>query len=147
MKENPLVVKVMEDLVNAGLKQKYEHYGVYCIKVDGIVVYIGKSRNMLRRVAEHMVDISYRTNKNMYNVLRQLQLTHHLSFDVMQRTKQGDDNEMGFAEAHLIHRYQPCLNIQYPDLLDYHKYRCVGQGKKITAEQVEKILDEKNQLT
>ena len=34
-----------------GLALKYEHPGIYCIKLDGQIVYIGKSENMLVRVA------------------------------------------------------------------------------------------------
>lgn len=34
-----------------GLAPKYEHAGIYCIKVDSQIVYIGKSHNMLKRIA------------------------------------------------------------------------------------------------
>ena len=34
-----------------GLAEKYEFAGIYCIKIDGRIVYIGKSGNMLRRIA------------------------------------------------------------------------------------------------
>ena len=34
-----------------GFGCKYEHPGIYCIKVDDKIVYIGKSLNMLKRVA------------------------------------------------------------------------------------------------
>ena len=38
-------------LKSKGLAAKYEHAGIYCIKIDGKIVYIGKSANMLRRIA------------------------------------------------------------------------------------------------
>ena len=38
-------------LKQKGLAAKYEHAGIYCIKIDGKIVYIGKSGNMLRRIA------------------------------------------------------------------------------------------------
>ena len=38
-------------LKSKGLAAKYEHAGIYCIKIDDDIVYIGKSTNMLRRVA------------------------------------------------------------------------------------------------
>lgn len=38
-------------LKRKGLAAKYEHAGIYCIKIDGEIVYIGKSGNMLRRIA------------------------------------------------------------------------------------------------
>ena len=40
-----------------GYADKYDHAGIYCIKIDNIIVYIGKSTNMLRRVAEHYAAI------------------------------------------------------------------------------------------
>jgi hypothetical protein len=38
-------------LKKAGYADKYEHAGIYCIKIDHAIVYIGKSYNMLKRVA------------------------------------------------------------------------------------------------
>lgn len=38
-------------LKRRGLAAKYEFAGIYCIKVDDKIVYIGKSGNMLRRIA------------------------------------------------------------------------------------------------
>ena len=38
-------------LKRKGLADKYEFAGIYCIKIDDDIVYIGKSHNMLRRVA------------------------------------------------------------------------------------------------
>ena len=44
-------------LKRKGLAEKYEHSGVYCIKIDNQIVYIGKSHNMLKRVAQHYAGI------------------------------------------------------------------------------------------
>ena len=41
-----------------GLAPKYEHPGIYCIKLNERVVYIGKSQNMLERIAAHYVGIN-----------------------------------------------------------------------------------------
>lgn len=38
-------------LKRKGYASKYERAGIYCIKIDEKIVYIGKSTNMLRRVA------------------------------------------------------------------------------------------------
>ena len=38
-------------LKRKGYAYKYEHAGIYCIKIDDTIVYIGKSSNMLKRVA------------------------------------------------------------------------------------------------
>ena len=44
-------------LKRKGLAAKYEFAGIYCIKVDDTIVYIGKSYNMLKRVTEHYAAI------------------------------------------------------------------------------------------
>ena len=40
-----------------GLSPKYERPGIYCIKLNDQIVYIGKSHNMLERIAAHYVGI------------------------------------------------------------------------------------------
>ena len=51
-----------------GLADKYEHPGIYCIKIDNQIVYIGKSRNMLVRIAEHYVGIKQGSERK-YRIL------------------------------------------------------------------------------
>ena len=51
-----------------GLAPKYEHPGIYCIKMNDKIVYIGKSRNMLERVAAHYVGIRCGTERK-YRIL------------------------------------------------------------------------------
>lgn len=131
-------------IVAAGAKEKYDCYGIYCIKVDNKIVYVGKSRNMLKRVAQHMAEIDYNEDKNMYRVLRELRSSHSLSFDVLCETTDGNDDEMGYAEAYAIKHHQPCLNIQFPHLDDYHKYDYRRLAKHITAKEVEEILVNKD---
>ena len=41
-----------------GLSPKYECPGIYCIKLNERVVYIGKSMNMLERIASHYVGVN-----------------------------------------------------------------------------------------
>ena len=38
-------------LKRKGLDVKYEHAGIYSISIDDKIVYIGKSNNMLKRIA------------------------------------------------------------------------------------------------
>lgn len=44
-------------LKRKGLAAKYEFAGIYCIKIDDEIVYVGKSGNMLRRIAQHYAGI------------------------------------------------------------------------------------------
>lgn len=131
----------IEAIVAAGKKDKYDHYGIYCIKVDGKIVYVGKSRNMLKRVAQHMYEIEYNKKKNMYLVLKELKSTHHVGFDVLTETTEGNDDEMGIAEAYAIRHHSPCLNVQYPKIENYHSFDYCKRAKVITAKEVEEILD------
>lgn len=127
-------------IVAAGKKDKYDHYGIYCIKVDGCIVYVGKARNMLKRIGQHMAEIDMNTEKNMYNVLRELREKYKLSFDVLEVTEE-DDDKMGAEEARLIRHYAPCLNIQYPKIENYHSFDYCKRAKTITVKEVEEILD------
>ena len=43
--------KMYQSLKRKGLSAKFEHPGIYCILLDVTPVYIGKSLNMLRRMA------------------------------------------------------------------------------------------------
>lgn len=63
-------------LKRKGLAEKYEHPGIYCIKVDDEIVYIGKSHNMLKRVAQHYVGIQKQSNKK-YRILAEAQRKGH----------------------------------------------------------------------
>ncbi len=66
-----------------GLAPKYEHPGIYCIKVAGKIVYIGKSENMLKRVAAHYVGIKIGSEKK-YRLLSEIQRKGHaIDFDVL----------------------------------------------------------------
>ena len=58
-------------LKRKGLAKKYEHAGIYCIKVNNQIVYIGKSMNMLWRVAQHYVGIQTGSEKK-YRILAEL---------------------------------------------------------------------------
>jgi len=44
-------------LKRRGFADKYEFAGIYCIKIDENIVYIGKSSNMFRRISEHYTGI------------------------------------------------------------------------------------------
>jgi hypothetical protein len=45
---------IYESLIDMGLKEKYGHAGIYCIYIDEILVYIGQSKEMLLRIANHL---------------------------------------------------------------------------------------------
>ena len=109
-----------------GLAQKYEHPGIYCIKVEGQILYIGKSENMLKRVASHYVGIKSGSQKK-YRLLSEIQRNgHQIEFDVLYYAQgeaaQAIREEIGNKEGELIRQYLPVLNTQIPREEDWHKW-------------------------
>ena len=109
-----------------GLADKYRHAGIYCIKIDADIVYIGKSANMLRRIAEHYVGIKTGSEKK-YRIIAEAQRKGHtITFDVLYYAKsKGIANqlaEIGEKEGEYIRRHTPILNTQIPKAEDWKKY-------------------------
>lgn len=105
-------------LKRKGLAAKYEHAGIYCIKVDDKIVYIGKSGNMLRRVAQHYAGIKQGTEKKYRIISEAERKGHPITFDVLYYAKScryADKlAEIGEKEGEYIRHYQPILNTQIP---------------------------------
>lgn len=119
-----------------GLADKYEHAGIYCIKIDKEIVYIGKSVNMLRRVAEHYVGIKTGSNKK-YRIIAEAQRKgHNIDFDVLYYAKSKSyelkKKEIGNKESEYIREYQPILNTQIPKIDDYNKF----EYKEVNAKEI-----------
>ena len=130
-------------LKRKGLADKYEHAGIYCIKLDGQLVYIGKSRNMLRRIAEHYVGIQKGSEKK-YRLIAEAQRNGcNVDFDVLYYAKGGTEseirNDIGRIEGELIRQYMPPLNTQIPHEDDWHKH----DVRKMDVEGIRTKLIEK----
>lgn len=70
-------------LKRKGLADKYEHAGIYCIKIDDDIVYIGKSTNMLRRISQHCVGIKTELELK-YRILAEAKRKRHMiGYDVL----------------------------------------------------------------
>lgn len=113
-------------LKKKGLAAKYEYVGVYCIKIDQDIVYIGKSTNMLRRVAQHYVGIQNETEKK-YRILAEARRKgHSINFDVLYYAKSRNYvdklNEIGEKEGEYIRKYNPILNTQIPKEENWHTF-------------------------
>ena len=113
-------------LKQRGLAAKYEFAGIYCIKVDEKIVYIGKSGNMLRRIAQHYVGIQRQTEKKYAVLAEARRRGHNINFDVLyyaKSTRYADKlTEIGEKEGKYIRKYQPILNTQIPKEDDWHKF-------------------------
>ena len=119
-----------------GLADKYEKAGIYCIKIDDDIVYIGKSHNMLKRVAQHYVGIKSQSQLK-YRILAEAQRKGHtINFDVLYYATESGYNavkdEIGTKEGEYIREYKPALNTQIPKETDYHLFDvCRVQTKEI----------------
>lgn len=128
---------IQQDLINRGLAPKYQKPGVYYIKVQGLVVYVGKSRDMLKRLAEHIEAIERNDRCNKYKVLHKLwEAGYQIQFDVLfysEKQEQDEiDREIGIEEGKYIRQYLPSLNYQIPKEEDYKRYTVNKRAKTIT---------------
>ena len=120
------VENVCAMLRRRGLAPKYEHPGIYCIKVEGQILYIGKSENMLQRVAEHYVGIRIGSEKK-YRLLSEIQRNGHpIEFDVLYYAQKKRESaireEIGNKEGEYIRQFRPVLNTQIPKAEDWRKW-------------------------
>ena len=128
---------------NPDIKEKYRGAGIYSIKIDDILVYIGKSQDLLERVAEHIAEIQNinQHSSNKYKVIAQAQrMGHKVSFDVLYYSPFTSGNDMiddiGFNEGKYIREYLPFLNTQIPNENDYKKYSYNKRAKYITLDSI-----------
>lgn len=111
-----------------GLCKKYEHAGIYSISIGDELVYIGKSHNMLKRLAQHMVGIKLETEKKYMIMAEKQRRGYPINFNVMYYAKSDDydsiDEEIGVREGELIREYMPPLNTQIPDKDNWRRFTC-----------------------
>lgn len=137
------------DMIIRGLDRKYDYPGVYSISIGNKIVYIGKSRNMLHRIAQHISYILIPDNSNKYFLLhaaRKSNLT--IKFDVIYRlTADMDQNTIdqaiGVKEGEAIRKEKPLLNYQIPNEEDYHTYTVNRSAKKLTFDELLVAINEK----
>lgn len=105
---------------------KYDCPGVYCIRVNGQIAYIGKSKNMLERIAAHYVGIKLKAEPK-YRVLAAAQEKGYVvEFDALYYAQESTqlrlDDEIGEMEGRLIRKYLPILNTQIPKEENWHRW-------------------------
>ena len=138
--KNSYVQNVCSMLRKRGLSAKYEHAGIYCIKLNNQIVYIGKSRNMLVRIAEHYVGIKKGTECK-YRILAEAQRKGFtVDFDVLYYAKNQRYwdivEEIGQKEGEYIRTHRPVLNTQIPKAEDWHKW----EVNQLNVREVLKLL-------
>lgn len=122
--------------------QKYQKPGIYCIKINGQIVYIGKSTDMLNRLAGHTLEIMEGTNGNKYKVLHDALMREdcQIDFDVLYKSRKRNPDrifeDIGEAEARFINEQMPALNYQIPTIGDYKHYKVNRKAKTITLDEI-----------
>ena len=128
-----------EWLKRKGYAPKYDHAGIYCIKIDDTIVYIGKSQNMLKRVSQHYAAIMGQTEKK-YRIFAEAQRKgHSINFDVLYHAAEtyypAVKNEIGQKEGEYIRQYKPILNTQIPREDDWRKFDvCAVDAREVLKE-------------
>ena len=122
---------------------KYNHAGIYCIKINGQIVYVGKSLNMLTRIADHTLEIIEGTSKsNKYKVLHKAYeredcfIEFDVLYDTIRKREEAIIKDIGNAEARFINKHKPALNYQIPKIGDYTHYTVNKKAKIITLEEI-----------
>ena len=123
-----------------GYAPAFDHPGIYQITIDGIIVYIGKSRNMMWRLAKHNTRIKYPDN-HKYRILAEAKRKGHcVRFEAIYDAKSTNYldmvEEIGANEGYYIRKYLPPLNEQIPKEGDWHKFDVNPRAREITLEEI-----------
>ena len=79
-----------QSLKRKGLAPQFECAGIYAILLEGKIVYIGKSRNILMRMAQHYAQLA-QGKEHKYRILAEATRSgHKMCFTVLYRAKQTD---------------------------------------------------------
>ena len=123
-------------LQRRGFAPRFEHAGIYKITIDGIIVYIGKSTNMLLRLAEHYVAFRH-PEGHKYQILAEAKRKGHtVCMDVLYYATGDSEEEIGQAEGEYIRLYRPPLNTQIPKESDWRKYDNNAEAATITLDEI-----------
>lgn len=103
--------------------------GIYCIKVDKAIVYVGKSKDIDGRVCQHWRSILSSEDENKYSLLHDAHARkHYITFWLLESVE--NINELDKAEQSWISFLQPCLNTQHAG----------GLGHRLTANEFYNIV-------
>lgn len=93
--------------------------GIYCIKVNKCIVYVGKSNDILGRVKSHVTSIYNKNNKeNKYQLLRDCgNRKHKITFWLLEECEEA---ELNSKEKFWINFIKPCLNSQNNENIGKH---------------------------
>lgn len=124
--------------VREGRFKEYACSGIYAIKdAQGHILYIGKSNNIRRRMAEHRVDINCPAGKeHKYSVINEIErrLGKKCFVSILEEV-QGEE-KLGYAEGWHIRRNCPPLNTEIPREDNWRKWDINQEALTISADEV-----------
>ena len=131
-------------IIDANEEKKYRASGIYCIKIDNKIAYIGKSKNMITRVASHMINIenpkSSDYNAKKYHLIRAAkQEGHQIGFDVLFYC---NESILTAVEGEYIRKYMPALNTQIPKVEGGWEVRKINN---LTLPQLLSLLEQQEE--
>jgi len=99
---------------------------VYSITINNKIVYIGKSNNILYRMAEHWA-LTTNPKENKYKVLAEAKRrNYNVKFNVLyyakSQTRTEIEEEIGEREGYFIRLFRPPLNYQIPTEDNWRTY-------------------------
>lgn len=120
--------------------QKFLNAGIYSISINNKIVYVGKSTNMLYRMAEHWASMTY-PKENKYRVLSEAKWrNYNVKFDVLyyakSLTRDELEEEIGEAEGYFIRKFRPPLNYQIPKEENWRSFECNRGALFISLDQI-----------
>ena len=120
--------------------KKFQCAGVYSITVNNKIVYVGKSNNILYRMAEHWCSI-INPKENKYKVLAEAKMrNYNIKFNVLysakSQSKSEIDEEIGEKEGYYIRLIQPPLNYQIPTEENWRKFTTNKGALNISLDQI-----------
>lgn len=100
--------------------------GIYGIKVNNCLVYIGQAIDINQRIQQHWAQILGNSNENKYQLLHTCGRTYPITFWLLEEVEGNRDE----AEMKWIKTLRPCLNSQ----------GIGGTGRHITVEEFYDIV-------
>ena len=139
MPNNTYLQNTYMKLKQQGFPPKYDRPGIYCITIDGKYAYIGKSKNILYRMAQHYVNTNISKEKK-YQVLAEARRRRHqvrtiVLYEAKAQTDAELEEELGAKEGEFIRKYMPPLNTQIPKTENWRSFE-ERSIETITLEQI-----------
>lgn len=120
--------------------KKFQCSGVYSITVNNKIVYIGKSKDILYRMAEHWASMG-NPKENKYKVLaeahrRKYNVRFNVLYTAKSKTRAEIEEEIGEREGYFIRLYQPPLNTQIPKEENWRSFTVNRGALNISLDEI-----------